>query len=150
MGSPIGKLAVVMQEESSSHEAASGVTSRSRKRSAPTFGTTEQKELSKPQGPTSKKAKRVARFFDPREHSWTPQALLQPVSDNLETYAGTMAAPRGPGRPRFAWNDQKTRALIRLVIKSPVCFDDIPAALADPVTGVRPRWVDSLFVLFLH
>lgn len=129
-----------MQEAHSSHLASTEGARRPGKRSAPIVDTADQTDLSKP-----RKLKRFLDKFDPRKHSWIRQPLLRFEESNSESLAGTVVGP-GPGRPHFPWTDQLTRALIRLVIKTNICFDDIPAALADREPSLNPK-LASTFTL---
>ena len=78
---------------------------------------------------THKKRARGAsepRVLDPSTHPWTPAHL----DHSVFTLEPEVVKPRR-GNPGIVWTEQQTKELIRLVIKTDVCFDDIPAALSD-------------------
>ena len=72
------------------------------------------------------------RIYDPRRHDWRPifgwLSREPPVKE-----------PRR-GHPGVLWTEERTRFLIRLVIKTNIHFDDIPAAFADDDGNNKPSY----------
>ncbi|KAF2720242.1 hypothetical protein K431DRAFT_295279 [Polychaeton citri CBS 116435] len=74
-----------------------------------------------------------------RTHEWMPQVRSATGIGHSSTFKGNMIRPAG--RPPRPLTQDQTDALIVLIVKTDIAFNDIPAAMSgfiDPDTGRKP------------